>query len=274
MHANRLWFWLGLAVFALGCKPTVKTVTVTPPMTKLDSQGATATLSASAVDKDGKPVEGAVLTWASAQPGVATVEGGKVTALSSGLANITATAGDVTGSAQVRVSIPSKIDLKPPAVELTGVGIRAGVLVTVLDDLGATVLGLPLTWTSSDPMVVEIQDGQLMTTGPGAAKISITGGGMSAELPVTVKLPEVATLTVEPASVALASSGETAALTALPVDAAGQPVLGVPLTWVSSSEKVATMGPKGMVTAVGKGTAKISVTTGKLKAEATVTVKK
>jgi uncharacterized protein YjdB len=256
------------------CKPSVKTVAVAPPKSVLPTKGATVALSATVLDTAGKPVPGATVTWASADPKVAIVEGGKVTALGSGLAHITATAGNVVGSAEVRVTIPAKLEVQPRQLELFGVGARAPVKAQVLDDSGAVLADEPVSFASSDEKVIRVEGNELVTAGLGTAKVTASAAGLGAELQVTVKQPEFAKVELQQTEVKLSAAGETTSLGVRLVDASGQIVSGVPVEWSSSDEKVVTVAPSGMVTAMKKGHAVVTAKAGDKKAEAKVTVAK
>lgn len=77
---------------------TVATVSVTSPIGLVIAVSGTATLTAAAVDANGRSVSTA-FTWTSADLGVATVTpAGVVTGVASGAAGVTATADGVTGT--------------------------------------------------------------------------------------------------------------------------------------------------------------------------------
>ncbi|HUQ80290.1 MAG TPA: Ig-like domain-containing protein [Gemmatimonadaceae bacterium] len=75
---------------------------------------------------------------------------------------------------------------------------------------------------------------------------------------VTQPVP-VATVTVSPLTQTLAV-GATATLTAALADAAGKPITGRPITWVSNRPAVATVSASGVITAVTEGVAQIDAT--------------
>jgi len=78
-------------------------VTVTPPSANLSIAG-TVQLSATIVDSKGNPATG-VVTWATRNPGVATVDGtGLVTATGAGTTSISAVFQGVTGTATITVA--------------------------------------------------------------------------------------------------------------------------------------------------------------------------
>jgi hypothetical protein len=82
-------------------------VTVTPSANTISLAGTapTAQLTATVKDQNGNPVTGAVVTWATAAPGVASVSAsGLVTALHVGQTNLFATYQGAVGSATVTVT--------------------------------------------------------------------------------------------------------------------------------------------------------------------------
>lgn len=83
--------------------------------------------------------------------------------------------------------------------------------------------------------------------------------------------PSVLTLRVTPSSVALASLGETATLTARVVDRRGEAVSGRSFTWSSDAPDVATA-EAGTVTAVSNGDATVTVMSDDLSTTVPVTV--
>ena len=91
----------------------------------------------------------------------------------------------------------------------------------------------------------------------------------------TEPLPEpvrASTVTVIPASVALAALGATQQLTAEVRDQNGQVMAGVEVEWASSAPSVALVSGAGLVTAVANGTATIIATAGEASADAAVIV--
>ena len=84
--------------------PYPTTVEVTPAAVELAAVGATVQMTATVLDQNGQPMAGAVVSWASSEPLVATVDSaGLVTAAADGGATITATAGAASGSAEIKV---------------------------------------------------------------------------------------------------------------------------------------------------------------------------
>jgi uncharacterized protein YjdB len=269
-----------IAALALAaCGPKVKTVTVEPAAAPvLDAKGATYTFRAVPRDEKNRPVtEGQIkVAWSSSAPAIVTVdEAGKVTAQKSGEAVITAAVGEAKGSARIAVSIPSAVTVAPAAVELRGRGQTAMLDAKVTDDSGKPVTAPgAVLWTTSDPAIAMVSNGQVFAVGPGTATVKAAVGALAGQAEVTVKLPEFATLQLKPGKVALAKAGATARIQVTALDKKKKPVPGVTVAWKTSNPKVVRVGPDGTVTAVKKGKAKVTASAGGKSASADVTVKK
>ena len=86
---------------------SVASVEVSPSVYELTALGQTVQLTAEAFDENGHAVAGAEFSWESSDAAVATVDaGGLVTAVAEGVATITASAGEASGSAVVPVMQP------------------------------------------------------------------------------------------------------------------------------------------------------------------------
>ena len=86
-----------------------RSIAVEPRELGFAALGDTARLTAVAMDANGHPIDGARVTWASADTAVATVDGtGLVTATGVGATHVTATRDSVADSAEVVVAPPSR----------------------------------------------------------------------------------------------------------------------------------------------------------------------
>ena len=133
-----------------------------------------------------------------------------------------------------------------------------------------------VTWQSSDEKVATVdENGKVTAVGNGTAAINATSvsGSYTATVSVTVKIPmEIQKLTIEAEKETLTKIGES---TELKVKIEPENADLQKLIWKSHNEKVATPDENGKVTAVGNGTAEITVTTedGKITASIMITVK-
>ena len=182
-------------------EPESLNFTVSPSTLTLEG-GAEGKLSASKPTikwKDGKtrpaPADFApTFAWKSSDPKVATVDkDGKVTAISAGEAVITATAKatvngvEITGekTAKVTVTVSTKVkSIKITKPSNGSMSMEAGTreTVTVVVDPEGT----PYAWTSSDEKVARVEGNTVIAVKPGKATLTVTAGGQSAKLEVTV----------------------------------------------------------------------------------------
>ncbi len=112
-----------------------------------------------------------------------------------------------------------------------------------------------VTWVSTKPDVVSVDNGVLTAHAVGAAKIRVTAGSYSADCTVTVK-NLVTDLKLSSTNLKMEALDEvTLTLNISPEDAENKSV-----AWSSSDENVATVDQNGKITAKSKGTAVITVT--------------
>lgn len=205
--------------------------------------------------------------FTSESPKIAAVDDeGVITAKRTGVSTVFCKRGKKTLATVVVTVVPAPKKVRLDLKKLT-VGVKEGVrLEATLTEGSASTLA----WTSSDEGVATVTgDGIVKGKKPGKATISVqTHNRKKARATVTVKnAPKRVTLDEKALALAV---GDTHALTAtLPEDAASYA-----LTWTSSDASVATVDARGVVTAVGPGTAKITVKTyNRKKAACTVTVR-
>ena len=133
-----------------------------------------------------------------------------------------------------------------------------------------------VTWKSSDESVVTVDEkGKVTAVGNGTATITVTSvsGNYTATVAVTVKIPvEIEKITIEAEKETLTKIGES---TELKVKIEPENADAQKMIWKSDNEMIAAVDENGKVTAIGNGTAIITVTTedGKNTASITITVK-
>ena len=216
------------------------------------------------------------ITWTSDNTSVATVDAnGKVTAVSVGSAQITASHSGMSASCAITVD-----PIEVTRITLDRSTLRLGLnktrtLVATIAPSNAT--DKTVTWTTSDSSIATVTSaGVVRGIAYGTATITATSSnGLTATCKVNVVPTPVESVSLNKASTTLSiinGTGGTEQLTATitPNDAVNKNV-----TWSSSNTDVATVSNTGLVTAVSKGTAIITVTTedGGYKATCTVTVR-
>ncbi len=240
---------------------TVPTGSVTLDKTTLSlAVGETAQLTATvkpdnATDKN--------VTWSSSDESVAKVDNGKVTALKSGKATVTAKCGGKTAECTVTVTVPvSSVTLDKTTLSLA-VGESTTLTATVKPD---DATDKTVAWSSSDESVAKVADGKVTAVKSGKATVTAKCGGKAAECVVTVTVP-VSSVTLDKTTLSLAV-GESATLTATvkPDDATNKTV-----TWSSSDESVAKV-DNCKVIAINAGQAKITAVVGNVTTSCDVVV--
>lgn len=198
------------------------------------------------------------VTYKSSDEKIATVDNqGNITALSIGEAVITATASDGKTFAECKVRVmilAEKVDLS--LGELTLEKGKGKVLIASVLPENATEK--QIVWTSSDEKVATVdENGKVMAVAGGTAIIraASTTDGVFAECKVTVQVSSK-TITLDSEKATL-YSGEALTLKA---EITPEDVTNKNIIWTSSDESVATV-VDGVVTAKGRGTAKITAKT-------------
>jgi len=129
-------------------------ITVTPAGGSIEP-GETLQLSATVLDGAGNVVPGAVVSWSSGDPSLATVVGsGQVTGESPGTVVIQATSGAATGSAEVVVTDPTAASLEiisgDGQTAPAGLPLPDSLHVRVLSPFGVPVPGVSVAWAPQD----------------------------------------------------------------------------------------------------------------------------
>ena len=251
----------------------VASVTVSPTSASI-AVGATQQLSAVTKDSAGSSLAGRVVTWASSNAAVATVNSaGLVTGVAAGSATITAASEGKSGTAVITVTIVpvASVTVSPASASLFVGGTRQLSAVTK-DAAGNTLTGRVVTWASSNPAVATVNSSGLVTAaGAGSATITATSEGKSGTAAITVTVVPVAAVTVSPASATIAVGG-TRQLSAVTKDSAGGTLTGRVVTWSNSNTAVATVNSSGLVTGVAAGSATITATSEGKSSTAAITV--
>ena len=251
----------------------VSSVTVSPTADTL-VEGDTLHLSAAAVDAGGHAVTGAEFEWASTDTLVALVDdSGLVTGVAAGEGEITATSSGVTGRAQVTVvaPVPTTVTVTPDSVVFTAIGQTEQLSAEVRDQIGRAMVGVAVSWSSSDTTVAAVDSAGLVTAaGIGVTAVTATVGEVSGVALVTVEQSAGSVIVSPPADTI--APGDTLRLVAEAHDANGHRVESARFSWSSSDVSVATVDASGLVHGVAEGTATIRATAGDARGTAEITV--
>ncbi|HVM42848.1 MAG TPA: Ig-like domain-containing protein [Gemmatimonadales bacterium] len=239
-----------------GAPVPVATVTVAPNPASV-VVGGTVPLTATTKDAGGNVLTGRVITWASSNTALATVNGsGAVTGVAAGgPVTITATSEGQSGTSAVTVTaVPVASVTVAPNPASVVVGGTVALTATTKDAGGNVLTGRVITWASSNTALATVNASGVVTgvAAGGPVTITATSEGQSGTSAVTVTAVPVASVTVtpNPASVVV---GATVPLTATTKDAGGNVLTGRVITWASSNTALATVSTSGVVTGVAAG---------------------
>ena len=286
--------------------PAVASVSVTPATASV-TLGQTTQLTATPRDASGNALTGRVVTWASSNSAVASVNAsGLVTGVAAGSATITATSEGKSGTSAITVTAPltnpgtvtnlSVASVTPNSVTLSFTEVHNGAGAPATYDVRYAVS--PLSWGSATPVAQGTCAVPLAGTTIGATR-TCTVQGLSASTSYQFQLvafrgtlnvdavfgnlsnvasgttaastAPVATVTVTPATASVAAGG-TQPFSATLKDASGNTLTGRAITWSSANTAVATVASNGAATAVAEGTATITATSEGKSGTATLTV--
>lgn len=224
--------------------------------------GQTATLIATMYPSDAMET----MSWSSSDEAVVTVKDGVITAVDQGTATITVTtATGKTATCTVTVTRPpaESVTLNQSTLKLYP-GSKATLIATMLPSNAADTL----VWSSDNEAVATVKNGVVTAITDGTAVITVTASpsGLTASCTVTVAGPADA-VTLDKETLHLYQNGSAQLVaTMTPANTTDT------ISWSSSDEAVASV-KDGLVSAVGEGTATITVTTSSGKtASCTVTV--
>ena len=176
---------------------SVASVEVSPSVYETDRVGRdTLQLTAEALDGNGHGVAGASSSRGNpVMSAVATVDAsGLVTGVAVGVATITASAGEVAGSAVVTVMQPVASVEVSPSAETIGLGSTLQMIAEAFDENGNAVAGAEFSWASSDEAVATVASGLVTGVAVGVTTITARAGSTQGTAEITVENPDRATL--------------------------------------------------------------------------------
>jgi hypothetical protein len=155
--------------------------------------------------------------------------------------------------------LPVRLEISGP--DALAAGAEAAYSATGYDADGQIVLGLQVSWETSDASILALLDrpGQVRALRPGQATLRVTASLGSyrgqAEKTITISAG-AAHIEVEPAEATL-QVGQSLNLTARVLDAEGKEVPGVSVSWATSCSLVASVTASGRVTAHRGGATRV-----------------
>ena len=228
--------------------------------------GSTAQLELDIRDQNGNVIdpEDVTIEFTSSSATVATVsETGVVTSVGVGSAVITVDVDGVTDTITINV-IAEITSINVVETELDVITDETLPLeITVLNAAGEPVTDPSLTFSSSDPAIVSVDDeGNVTGEGAGTATVTVSGGGASDTIEITVFSAASGGISLGGTSFT-AQTGDVIDITDLVVvrDAGGVIIPGAELVFTPTDPAVATVDATGLLTPLTVGGTLFTVTT-------------
>lgn len=221
------------------------------------------------------------VTWTSSDSTVAKVENGVVTALKAGNATITAKAGNAQATCQFVVKQPlTDASLSSAAQESLKNIIKGTSYFLKLDLEPADASDVTVEWTSKDSNIASVEKNDngyyVKAIAEGNTEITFVatdyeGNEVTKTYPVEVSIIPIDSIAIDKQDAEIVL-GDTLQLGVVlnPEDTTEE--LEEELVWSIDNEEVATIDENGVVTAVGLGTANVTVKSGNMEATTTITV--
>lgn len=176
-----------------------------------------------------------------------------------------------SGPTEPKVKPVSTVSVSPANASLL-VGQTSQLSATASDAGGVALTDRVITWSSSDAGKASVSSSGLVSAlAAGSVTITATSEGKSGSASVAVAPVPVATVTVSVPTVQLVV-GQTQQLTAASKDSVGGDLSGRTFVWSSSDTSKVQVSATGLLTAVGPGTAVITVSSEGKSATVGVTV--
>lgn len=242
-----------------GGSDPVASVAVSPASTSMMA-GTTVQLSVEVLNAASTVLTGRPVRWRSSNDALATVSStGLVTSHAPGSVTITASSEGRSGTSSITIlPVPVASVTIVPAVAAIGHGTSSQLSAVTKDSAGGVLTGRVVAWQSSNPTVVSVSSGGLVTgVGTGSATITATSEGKSGTATITVDPIPVASVSVAPGT-AQVGVAATTTLTATTKDANHQVLTGRVVAWFSSAPTIAQVDPTGVVTGLKMGQATIT----------------
>lgn len=252
---------------AVGVLQDPAAIVAAPDSVMLTAIGDGAAFAAQVQDRNGRAIPGAVVTWTSLDPAIASVSAsGAASTLAAGRARIVAASGLLRDTVVVVVTqVPATTTISPRGGTLTAFSELLPLSVTVRDRNGFAIASPSVAWTSASASVADVTAlGVVRATGNGGAYIRAVAGAARDSVAVTVS-QAVASITLSGDTVRLANTGDTATVLVTPRDRNGFAATNHLPAYTTSDGAVASVAPVSggaRVTLTGAGVATITATAG------------
>ena len=251
-----------VTVNASGPPPPVPVASVTvAPSTVSLTVGGTQTVTATARDANGNPLNGRPMTWSSGNTNVATVNSsGLITATGVGNTTVTATSEGQSGVVTVNVAAASvaSITISPSP---TSVNVKWTVAMTATPrDANGNPMVASVSWSTSDASVAVVSSSGVVTgVSVGSATITASSGSGSGTATVSVQLAPVNRVVVTPSNPEI-NEGKNVQLSATLFDARNNVLSGRTVTWSSADATKVSVSATGLARGLKKGTVTVTAT--------------
>ena len=161
--------------------------------------------------------------------------------------------------------VPTTLELSPESLNLDALAATARFAAAVFDQHGQAMTGVPVSWRSSSPAVVTVNQSGLVTAAAnGSAHVAATAGDAKDSARVVVR-QRPASLWIQPGHpLRLEALADTVPLGAEVLDPNGRVIAGAPVTWSVDDTTIATVSRRGLVTAVANGYTTVKAVYGSL----------
>ena len=253
--------------------PRVDTLVVTPqaPDIVADSE---IQFVATALDARGTLISGQSVVWTSSEVSVCTVsQQGRANGVAAGRATISAHCGDISGSALVKVRLPSveRVFVDPGDVSIE-VEESIKLSATATGPMDRQLTGRTMTWRSTVPTVVTVSSGgAILGVSPGTAAVIATCDGKEGLCSVSVYSQPVVAVRIQPARLQI-ETGRSLQLQGVGEDRRGRTVNSNGLQWRSDDDRIALVDTSGKVHAVQEGRTQVHAVVGDVMSSIDVTV--
>ena len=184
---------------------------------------------------------------------------------------LAACGGGGDGSSGPKATPVASVTLSQSSLTLA-VGEATTLTATARDGAGNALTGRTVAWSSGNTQIAQVTPQGIVTgVAAGSTTITATIEGKTTQAQVVVN-PAVASIAVSAPATQL-DVGATLQLSATALDSKGTAVAGVPITWVSANDAIATVSTAGVVTGRAPGTVLISASSGNTVGSVTLNVR-
>jgi trimeric autotransporter adhesin len=255
--------------------PALVSISIAPANVSLPV-GTSQQLTATGTYTDGSTQDlTLVAVWTSDSGAALVSAGGLVSGAAIGTANISATAGSISSSAPLSVTAPvvTSISINPVVTSIAKGTTQQFSAIATYSDGSILDVTQSAIWTSSSPAIGAVNSAGLASgAAVGIATISATLGSTTNSAALSVTVPVVASIAINPSATSIAK-GATQQFSAIATYSDGS-IRDVTQSaaWVSSSPTMGPVNSTGLASGTGVGIATISATLGSVTNSAALSV--